>query len=105
VSHRRDSVPPTPIDGGDLRRQSDEGVVPMKQSNKEGVSSGETGREGPRPRGTATGRGPDTAPGHLPNGLAAVRRAARQSKTVRFTALLGAVSNVVGIRVMRSPGT
>src|SRR5580658_1192563 len=47
-------------------------------------------REGPRPRGTAVGR---PRPGHLrrdtaSNGLIAVRRAARQSKSVRFTALL-----------------
>ena len=62
----------------------------MKRSNNEGVSSAETGEGRTSPKGnggeTATARTlrRDTAS----NGLIAVRRAARQSKSVRFTALL-----------------
>jgi hypothetical protein len=70
--------------------ESDEGVVPMKRSNNEGISSAETveGKTSPKGNGgqTATVRTQrrDTAS----NGLEAVRQAARQSKTLRFTALL-----------------
>src|ERR1700689_3025901 len=70
--------------------ESDEGVVPMKRSNNEGVSSAETveGRTSPKGNGGQTPAarplGRDTAS----NGLAAVRQAGRQSKTERFTTLL-----------------
>src|SRR5499433_4146119 len=69
---------------------SDEGVVPMKRSNNEGASSAETGEGRTSPKGNGGGTAAartlrrDTAS----NGLIAVRRAARQSKSVRFTALL-----------------
>ena len=70
--------------------ESDEGIVPMKRPNKEGLPSAEAveGRTSPKGNGgqaTAV-RTPsrDTAS----NGLVAVRQAARQSKSVRFTALL-----------------
>src|SRR6516165_6832331 len=70
--------------------ESDEGVVPMKRSNKEGVSSAETGEGRTSPKGNGGGTAAvrtqrrDTAS----NGLIAVRQAARQNKSVRFTALL-----------------
>ena len=70
--------------------KSDEGVVPMKQPNKEGLPSAEAveGRTSPKGNGgqatvVRTQRRVPTS-----NGLAAVRQAARQSKEVRFTALL-----------------
>src|SRR5215467_912560 len=71
-------------------KESDEGVVPMKRSNNEGVSSAETGEGRTSPKGNGGGTAAvrtlrrDTAS----NGLIAVRQAARQSKSVRFTALL-----------------
>src|SRR5580693_7288123 len=70
--------------------ESDEGVVPMKRSNNEGVSSAETveGRTSPKGNGGQTAAARTLRRDTASNGLAAVRRAARQSKTVRFTALL-----------------
>ena len=70
--------------------ESDEGVVPMKRSNNEGVSSAETveGRTSPKGNGGQTAAARTLRRGTASNGLIAVRRAARQSKTVRFTALL-----------------
>src|ERR1700682_4759924 len=69
---------------------SDGVIVPEKRPNKEGLPSAEAveGRTPPKGNGgeTAAARTPrrDTAS----YGLIAVRRAARQSKSVRFTALL-----------------
>jgi RNA-directed DNA polymerase len=70
--------------------KSDEGVVPMKQPNKESLLSAEAveGRTSPKGNGgqatvVRTQRRVPTS-----DGLAAVRQAARQSKEVRFTALL-----------------
>src|SRR5271167_1330384 len=70
--------------------ESDEGVVPMNRSNNEGVSSAETveGRTSPKGNGGQTAAARTLRRDTASNGLAAVRRAARQSKTVRFTALL-----------------
>ena len=70
--------------------ESDEGVVPMKRSNKEGVSSAETveGRTSPKGNGGQTAAARTLRRDTASNGLAAVRRAARQSRDVRFTALL-----------------
>src|SRR5580704_7906655 len=70
--------------------ESDEGVVPMKRSNNEGLSSAETveGRTSPKGNGGQTAAARTLRRDTASNGLAAVRRAARQSKTVRFTALL-----------------
>src|SRR5258708_19497633 len=70
--------------------ESDEGVVPMKRSNNEGVSSAETveGRTSPKGNGGQTAAAPTLRRDTASNGLAALRQAARQSKTVRFTALL-----------------
>jgi hypothetical protein len=70
--------------------KSDEGGVPMKRSNKEGVPSAETGegRTSPEGNGGQTAGARTQRRGTASNGLAAVRRAARQSKSVRFTALL-----------------
>src|ERR1700693_1798899 len=70
--------------------ESDEGVVPMKRSNNEGVSSAETveGRTSPKGNGGQTAAARTLRRDTASNGLIAVRRAARQSKSVRFTALL-----------------
>jgi hypothetical protein len=70
--------------------ESDEGVVPMKRSNNEGLSSAETveGRTSPKGNGGQTAAARTLRRDTASNGLAAVRQAARQSKTVRFTALL-----------------
>ena len=70
--------------------ESDEGVVPMKRSNNEGVSSAETveGRTSPKGNGGQTAAARTLRRDTASNGLAAVRRAARQSREVRFTALL-----------------
>jgi RNA-directed DNA polymerase len=70
--------------------ESDEGTVPMKRPNKEGFASAEAveGRTSPK------GNGSESAAVRTPSrdtasiGLAAVRQAARRSKSVRFTALL-----------------
>jgi hypothetical protein len=70
--------------------ESDEGVVPMKRSNNEGISSAETveGRTSPKGNGGRTAAARTLRRDTASNGLIAVRRAARQSKSVRFTALL-----------------
>src|SRR5499426_4923271 len=70
--------------------KSDEGIGPMMQPNKEGSPSAEAAEE----RTSPEGNGGKTAAARTlrrdiaSNGLVAVRRAARQSKSVRFTALL-----------------
>ena len=70
--------------------KSDEVVVPAKQPNKEGLPSAEAVEE----RALPEGNGGQTAAVRTQrrvtasNGLTAVRRAARQSKRERFTALL-----------------
>ena len=70
--------------------KSDEGIRPMNQPNKEGSPSTEAVEERPSPQGN----GGETAADRTLRrdtasiGLAGVRRAARQSKSVRFTALL-----------------
>jgi hypothetical protein len=76
--------------------KSDEGIGPMKQPNKEGSPSAEAVEERPSPEGNG---GQAAAARTLrreaaSNGLAAVRRAARQSKSMRFTALLHAITQV-----------
>src|SRR5271154_6242965 len=70
--------------------ESDEGVVPMKRSNNEGVSSAETveGRTSPKGNGGQTAAARTLRRDTASNGLAAVGRGAQQSKTVRFKALL-----------------
>ena len=62
----------------------------MKRSNNEGLSSAETveGRTSPKGNGGRTAAARTQRRDTASNGLAAVRQAARQSKTVRFTALL-----------------
>ena len=70
--------------------KSDKAVVPMKQPNKEGLSSAEAveGRALPkRNTGQATAVRTQSR-GAASNGLAGVRQAARQKKDVQFTALL-----------------
>ena len=70
--------------------ESDEVVVPAKRPNKEGLPSAEAVEGRPSPKGNG---GQATAVrtqrrNAASSGLAAVRQAARQSKSVRFTALL-----------------
>jgi len=70
--------------------KSDEGIRPMKQPNKEGSPSAEAVEERTSPEGNGGGTAAARTQrrGTASNGLAAVRQAARQSKNVRFTALL-----------------
>jgi RNA-directed DNA polymerase len=70
--------------------ESDEGIVPMKRPNNEGSPSAEAveGRTSPKGNGGETAAVRTLRRDTASNGLVAVRRAARQSKSVRFTALL-----------------
>jgi RNA-directed DNA polymerase len=70
--------------------ESDEGIVPMKRPNNEGSPSAEAveGRPSPKGNGGETAAVRTLRRDTASNGLVAVRRAARQSKSVRFTALL-----------------
>jgi group II intron reverse transcriptase/maturase len=69
---------------------SDEVIVPEKRPNKEGLPSAEAveGRTSPKGNGGETAAARTLRRDNASNGLIAVRRAARQSKSVRFTALL-----------------
>ena len=69
---------------------SDEVVVPVKRSNKEGLPSAEIaeGRASPKGNGGQTTAVRTPSRGIASSRLEAVRQAARQSKTERFTALL-----------------
>src|SRR3984893_11141381 len=70
--------------------ESHSGIVPMSHSNKDGRSSAESG-EG-RPLIKENARQPNTYPTQsgkgVPQGLASVRKAARENKEMKFTALL-----------------
>src|SRR4029077_2448679 len=70
--------------------ESDEGIVPMKRSNNGSLLPAEIveGRASPKGNGGQTAATRTLRRGTASNGLAAVRQAARQSKSVRFTALL-----------------
>jgi group II intron reverse transcriptase/maturase len=70
--------------------ESDEVVVPAKRLNNEGLPSAEIveGRASPKENGGQATAVRTPSRGAASNRLAAVRQAARQSKTVRFTALL-----------------
>jgi RNA-directed DNA polymerase len=70
--------------------ESDEGVVPVKRPNNEGSPSAEAveGRTSPKGNGGETAAVRTQRRDTASNGLVAVRQAARQSKSVRFTALL-----------------
>src|SRR5258707_8004870 len=69
---------------------SDGVIVPAKRPNKEGLPSAEAveGRTPPKGNGDETAAARTLRRDNASNGLIAVRRAARQSKSVRFTALL-----------------
>jgi hypothetical protein len=69
---------------------SDGVIVPEKRSNKEGLPSAEAveGRTPPKGNGGETAAARTLRRDTASDGLIAVRRAARQSKSVRFTALL-----------------
>ena len=70
--------------------KSDEGIGPMKRPNKEGSPSVEVAEErtSPEGNGSKTTAARTLRRDTASNGLVAVRRAAQQSKSVRFTALL-----------------
>ncbi len=70
--------------------KSDEGVLPLKQPNKEGLLSAEAveGRTSPKGNGGQAAAVRTQRRTAASNGLAAVRQVARQSKKERFTALL-----------------
>jgi RNA-directed DNA polymerase len=70
--------------------ESDEGVVPMKRPNKEGLPSAEAveGRTSPKGNSGETTAVRTQRREAASNGLVAVRQAARQSRNARFTALL-----------------
>src|SRR5215510_4831083 len=70
--------------------KSDEGIGPMKRPNKEGLPSAEAAEErtSPEGNGSKTTAARTLRRDPASTGLVAVRRAARQSKSVRFTALL-----------------
>ena len=70
--------------------KSDEVVVPQKRPNKEGLPSAEAveGRTSPKGNGGQAAAVRTQRRVAASNGLAAVRQAARQSKGVRFSALL-----------------
>jgi hypothetical protein len=70
--------------------KSDEGVVPEKRSNNGDSSPEEAveGRTSPKGNSWQTAAVRTQSRAAASNGLAAVRQAARQSKDVRFTALL-----------------
>jgi len=69
---------------------SDEVVIPRKRSNKEHLCSAEIveGRTSPKGNGSQPAAVRTLSREAASNGLAAVRQAARQSRGVRFTALL-----------------
>ncbi len=69
---------------------SDEVVVPAKRSSKEGLPLAEIveGRASPKGNGGQPAAVRTPSRGAASNGLTAVRQAARQSRDVRFTALL-----------------
>ena len=70
--------------------ESDEGIVPVKRSNKEGLPLAEIveGRASPEENGGQATAVRTPSRGTASSRLAAVRQAARQGKKVRFTALL-----------------
>src|SRR5262245_42084555 len=70
--------------------ESDEGIVPMKQSNKGGLPPAEVveGRASPKENGDQTTAVRILSRGAASSRLDAVRQAARQDKKVQFTALL-----------------
>ena len=70
--------------------ESDEGIVPRKRSNNGGSPPAETveGRASPEGNGSQTTAVRTPSRGAASNRLDAVRRTARQSRDVRFTALL-----------------
>jgi RNA-directed DNA polymerase len=70
--------------------ESDCCVVPMKQPNKEGQPSAEVveGRRQPKENGTQSSTPPTQSGARVSQGLGGVRRAARERKRERFTALL-----------------
>jgi hypothetical protein len=73
-----------------VSEESDEVVLPWKRSNNEGLPSAETveGRTSPKGNGGQTAAARTLCRDTASNGLTAVRQAARQSRDVRFTALL-----------------
>jgi len=91
---------------------SDEVVVPAKRSNKEDTSSAEIveGRASPKGNGGQPAAVRALSREAASTGLAAVRQAARQSRDVRFTALLHHITidllskATLRLSMMRRPG-
>jgi RNA-directed DNA polymerase len=81
--------------------ESHSGIVPMSHSNKDGNSSAQSG-EG-RPVIKENARQPNTHPTRswerVSQGLAGVRRAARNDKEMKFTALLRHLSTKLCLRL------
>src|SRR5207244_8391238 len=69
-------------------------VVPMKQPNKEGQSSAEAaeGRQQPKENDAQSNTPPTQRGARVSQGLSGVRRAARERRQERFTALLHPVT-------------
>src|SRR5271168_3243292 len=84
---------------------SDGVIVPEKRPNKEGLPSAEAveGRTPPKGNGGETAAARTLRRDTASNGLIAVRRAARQSKSVRFTALMSA-SGTSRLRLLGGSG-
>lgn len=86
---------------------SDGVIVPQKRPNKEGLPSAEVveGRTPPKGNGGETAAARTLRRDTASDGLIAVRRAARQSKSVRFTALLHHITVDLLKQTFRSKGT
>src|SRR6266568_3517067 len=71
-------------------KESDSGILPMNQSNKDGTTPAQSGEE--RPLIKENAGQPNTYPTQsgkgVSQGLAGVRKAARENKEMKFTALL-----------------
>src|SRR5438445_7712130 len=96
-SHSRPDRQAGPVHEGNSRtmnmhadENSDGVIVPEKRPNKEGLPSAEAveGRATPKGNGDEPAAARTLRRDNASNGLIAVRQAARQSKSVRFTALL-----------------
>src|SRR5262249_46475942 len=73
-----------------VSEESDRGIVPMNQPNNEDVSSAEVGEGRPWTKENIDQSTTHSTQGgeHVSQGLAGVRRRAKESKRERFTALL-----------------
>ena len=86
----RSAKAPSRNAGMHVMEESDCGVVPVKQPNKEGQPSAEAadGRRQPKENDAQSNTPPTQRGARVSQGLSGVRRAARERKQERFTALL-----------------